>query len=280
MRIIQKGNFEEGVGYDIRIEENGKDYYYHILILDDEESIIYAQKPFNIKGKEDIDWNELSLKFKEVHYQNAYPNANFNSYEKNCYLYGKEQADEIKQAEWKKEEEERKLRDKLMSFSISYSTARDIYRLIGNYNKVEVINEVYPYREYLVDDKWVVKFRKYDIVSVIEKSEDDKAKKDWGKRVNKIAKLAGTNYNIATIVGDITDIEEAIRILKEVLNILNGKDFKERFFKINLSYFFSFEIPDRRIKEFFENQLTSEIFNKLKLTNKFYSQIRNEFLKN
>ncbi len=281
MRIIQKGNVNDNGSYDIRItEENGKNYYYHVLVLEDGESIIYSQKPFNIKGKKDISWNELSLEFKEIHYKNAYPNANLNSYEKNCYLYGKQQADEIRQAEQQKKEEEKKLRGKLMSLPIDYFSAEAIYNHIGDYDKVKVISAVYPHEEYLIDDKWVVKFRKNDIVSVMEKSEDDKAKKDWGKRVNQIAKLAGTNYNIATIVGDITDIDEAVQTLKEVLKVLDENDFKERFCQYNLEYFiFGFEIPNTKIKNFFEHKLTQEIFNKLKFTKKFYGEVQ-EILKN
>lgn len=275
MRKIIRGNVNDNGCYDIRItEDNGKNYYYHVLLLEDGESIIHSQKPFNIKGKKDISWDELSLEFKEIHYKNAYPNANLNSYEKNCYLYGKQQADEIRQAEQQKKEEEKKLRGKLMSLPIDYFSAEAIYNHIGDYDKVKVISAVYPHEEYLIDDKWVVKFRKYEIVSVMKKSEDDKAKKDWGNRVNKIAKLAGTNYNIATIVGDITDIDDAVQILKEVLNILNDDDFIEQFNISNFEYLvFGEKIPISKIKDFLEYKLSWEFCKKLKFNKKFYTEV-------
>lgn len=54
-RIIQKGNIRSDNIYDVRIiEENGDNYYYHFLRLEDGESVITSGKPFNLRSVVEI----------------------------------------------------------------------------------------------------------------------------------------------------------------------------------------------------------------------------------
>ena len=104
IRIIQKGNVSLG-SFDVRIiESDGKTYYYHFLELVDGQQAIESQKPINLKGVEDILWDNLPFTVKELHCKKAFPNYNLNDYETRCLLFGKEQTDQALAEERKKEE--------------------------------------------------------------------------------------------------------------------------------------------------------------------------------
>lgn len=229
MRFIKKGNVNDNECYDIRIsEENGKDYYYHVFALADGESIIYSARPFNIRNAEEISWDNLSIKVRDAHYNNMYPNGQNKDFQKNSFIYGLEKANQIKETTERKKEEERLQMEYLMGFSINYYTALAIYNAIGKFNKVNVIFEKYGRKfkgKYLVDDKRFVVVENYEVVSVTEMADEEHKRAEWGKRVGKIAKLAGTSYDLATVVGNVEEIDEAVEILKEVKDVLSKAEF-------------------------------------------------------
>lgn len=278
-RIIQKGNIRSDNIYDVRIiEENGDKYYYHFLRLEDGESVITSGKPFNLRSVVEISWNDLPIKLRNAHFNNLYSNANFNTYEKNCFLYGKREADEIKQYADQKEKKKEQLKEKLSKIahesSIYYFEALEIYDVIGDYEKV-VVTENWQWKEFIVDDEWVIKKKKGKIVSVIKKSEEKKQKQEWGKRVSKIAKLAGTSYNMATIVANISDINEAVSLLQKISNLLNSEEFV-----IYINYHcFSRDVINLEIKWFLLEKLQKEQIERLNWNRKFYSSVE-EILKN
>lgn len=275
LRIIQKGNIRSNNIYDVRIiEENGNKYYYHFLRLEDGENVITSQKPFNLSSAMDISWNDLPIKVRNAHFNNLYPNTNSNTYEKNCFLYGKQEADDIKKAADQKEKEKEQLKEKLNKVahesSIYYFEALEIYDAIGDYEKV-VVTENWPWKEFIVDDEWVIKKKKGKIVSVIKKSEEKKQKQEWGKRVSKIAKLAGTSYNMATIVANISDINEAVSLLQKILNLLKSEEF--------IIYLNWSRIDFVGISGFLSKYLPKEQIERLNWNRKFYSSTE-EILKN
>lgn len=278
-RIIQKGNIRSDNIYDVRIiEENGDKYYYHFLRLEDGESVITSAKLFNLRSVVEISWNDLPIKLRNAHFNNLYPNANFNTYEKNCFLYGKQEADEIKKADDQKEKEKEQLKEKLNNIahesSIYYFEALEIHDAIGDYEKV-VATENWPWKEFIVDDEWVIKKKKGKIVSVLKKSEEKKQKQEWGKRVSKIAKLAGTSYNMATIVVNISDINEAVSLLKKISNLLNS----EEFIIFIESHYLKWAYMNQVSQWFLSEHLPKEQIERLNWNRKFYSSAE-EILKN
>ncbi|MGN1297540.1 MAG: hypothetical protein ACI4VH_03820 [Clostridia bacterium] len=278
-RIIQKGNIGSDNIYDVRIiEENGDNYYYHFLRLEDGESVITSGKPFNLRSVVEISWNDLPIKLRNAHFNNLYPNANFNTYEKNCFLYGKQDADEIKRAADQKEREKEQLKEKLNNIahksSIYYFEALEIYNAIGDYENV-VVTKNGSWKEYIVDDEWVIKKKKGIIVSVLKKFEEKKQKQEWGKRVSKIARLAGTSYNMATIVANISDINEAVSLLKKISNLLNSEEF---IIYINPHCLNCGDI-NFDIKWFLSKELQKEQIERLNWNKKFYNSVE-EILKN
>lgn len=226
MRTVQKGNCD-GDCFDVRIiEQNKRVYFYSYLLFDSGVTVIPSKRPLNLKGISDISWFELPLKLKEAHYEALYPNNNLGDYEKQCFLYGKEQTDEEIAAERKKEEEREKFEnEKAEQFPIYSFFAMDIYDEIGWYEKVAVIYDRRSIIEVLVDDKYVIKGKNFRITSIQLKSENISKKKEWGHRVTKLSKSAGTNFNFATIVGKIPDDDEAIEILKDIKKVINSEEF-------------------------------------------------------
>ena len=98
-RIVHKGNIVKG-GFDIRITETDeKKYYYHFLDLEGGSSVMNSDNPFNLKGEAEILWVDLPFEVREAHYKNVYPNDDLDDYDKKCFLYGKEKADEMIAAE-------------------------------------------------------------------------------------------------------------------------------------------------------------------------------------
>lgn len=281
-RTIQKGNVKEG-SFDVRIiEPDGKTYYYHFLELEDGESVIYVTKPFNIKGQLDILWDELPFKVKETHYKNLYPNDNLNDYDKKCLLYGKQQTDEAIAAEREKEEKRDSFySEKAYRFPIYSSLAMQVYDEIGWYENVEVTHEKGKFTQFIVDDKYVVKARSFDIISIETKEEDEANRKEWGRRVNEIAQSAGTSFDFATVVANISEKDKAVKILKRIYAELNSEEFNCH---MKCQYMYSDYNTDNwslknGIRSFMDKVLSSEYTNNLNLSNKFYNAVK-EILNN
>lgn len=226
MRKIIKGNLTDSGCYSIRITEDNKDYYYNIIILESgDHTVLDPGKPCNISGPEEISWDDLSIKIRKNHYKNIHPNGISDDFQKNCFLYGEQKAREIKEAEEKKKEEERLFFEKLRSFSVDYYVAKEVYKAIGIFEKIEVIRKTWiSSGEYLVDDKWYVKVENYKVTSVKEKSEVEKEKAEWGKRVREISKLAGTSYQLATVIGNFSDKDKAVEVLITIKRCLDSWD--------------------------------------------------------
>ena len=225
-KTIQKGNVKKG-SFDVRIiEPDGKIYYYHFLELVDGQQAIESPKPVNLKGAEDIQWDNLPFKVRELHCKKIYPNHNLNDYEIRCLLYGKQQTDEEIAANKKREEERENFLHKVVFEDevCVYSMAATIYDNIGPWDSIQVIYERNGKGKFIVDDKIVtIEYRK--IISIEDKAVYDAERKAWGRRISQIAKSAGTTFDMATVVGKITDIDKAIEILKEIVQKLNSEEF-------------------------------------------------------
>ena len=274
-RIIQKGNVRSDNYYDIRItEENGDKYYYHFLNLSDGETVI-ASKPFNLKNMTEISWNDLPIKLRSEHYKNVYPGFNPSTYQKNCFLFGKEKADEIEDTIRKKEEEKKELDEKISHIErelmiFDESEVMQIYCTVGEIEKVQTTHEKYPWHEYLVNDKWVIKRRMYSLVSIEEKSDSEKQKKEWGRRVKLIANLANTSFDMATVVGNIKDTEQAVSILKKIVELVNSAEFYDKF-EWHISFYK--EVDIREVKRFLSRFLSQELIEVLNWSKKFQNAV-------
>lgn len=101
IRIIKKGNVRSD-SFDIRItESDGKEYYYHFLKLENRNVVIYSPRLYRLNVSTSISWEELPIEVKESHYKELYPENNLTSYEKECFLYGKYEADKMREEEIK-----------------------------------------------------------------------------------------------------------------------------------------------------------------------------------
>ena len=275
-RIVQKGNVTQG-GFDIRITEaDGKDYYYHFLKLEGGNSVIHSINPFSIKGKCETVWDELPFEVKEAHYKNIYPNEDLNDYDKRCFLYGKEQADKIIAAE--KEREKRKFtlihkvvyKDDLCSIIV----AQVIYDEIGPWESFETIYTNGTSRgKFCVDNK-IITVEHFKIVSVEDKSDYEVKRKEWGQRIRRIANEAGTSFEMATVIGKITDDLEARVVLKEVVEELKSAEFEEHM--KNRGYFSQYSIyDDRNLVEDIRDFLRPKYWNtNLNISNKFRNEVK------
>lgn len=282
-RAIHKGNVKEG-SFDVRIiESDSKTYYYHFIQFEDGESAIEAIHPFDLKGEANISWNDLPVKVKEVHYKNLYPNDTLNDYDKKCFFYGKQQTDEEIAAE--KEREKRKeeflhkvvYKDKVCGYYI----AEVIYDNIGTWESFEVIYKGTGSGKFCVDNK-VITVENWKIISVEEKADYDKERKNWGKRVGEIAKAAGTSFDMATVIGNITNDTNAIEILKIVEERLNSDNFKA--YMNRDIYYSKYNTDDMSLKYGIRDFLRDEVFSrsiliKLNLSKKFCNAVK-EILNN
>lgn len=280
IRIIQKGNMTEA-SFDIRITEpNGKEYYYHFLKLEGGDIAIYSPRLYRLKGQINISWEDLPLEVKKSHYKELYPKDNLTSYEKNCFFYGKYEADKMLAEERRKEQERLRFDSEAFRFPIPFALAIKIYDEIGNYDKVEVLKQRGSNYLLLVDDKYIVK-AKYDKIIFIKKEDDEPAEqKKWGDRINQIAKAAGTSFKFASVVGEISDTEEAIKILKRVHEEIFSEKFKS-FMKDSCVYYSSYlSYVKNAITAFLNENLPDEYTSKIKISNKFCKAVKEEILKN
>lgn len=281
-RTVQKGNAKEG-SFDVRIiESDGKTYYYHFLELIDGEQAMESQKPINLKGEENISWNNLPFKLKEVHCKNIYPNDDLNDYEKKCLLYGKEQTDKAIAAQREKEEKRDSFyREKASDFPIYSWLAMEVYDEIGWYENVEVVCEKGRFTQFIVDNKYVVKSYSFKIISIETKGEHEANRKEWGRRMNEIAKSAGTSFDFATVVANITEVNTAISILKVIYEKINSEEFnlhmkcKSWHSEYNTDYL----SLKGGIQSFLRNELSSEYMRDLNFGSKFCNAVK-EILNN
>ena len=107
-------------------------------------------------------------------------------------------------------------------------------------------------------------------MSIEEKSYAEKQRKEWGKRVSHIAKQAKTSFNMATVVGNISDVDEAVTILKEIVRIVNSQDFYDEF---RLDFKWYKVIYKYRFDIFISRFLSKEEIEKLNWTKKFQSSL-------
>ena len=272
-RIVHKGNIVKG-GFDVRITEaDGRGYYYHFLEFEGGNSVIDSIGSFNLKGEAEILWDELPLEVKEAHYKNVYPHDDLDDYEKKCFLYGKEKADEIIADE--KEREEFLDKVAFQDHICGYYMAEVIYDNIGPWKSIEVMYERGGKGKFCIDNK-IITVECYKIVSIEDKADYDAEKKAWGHRMNQIAKAAGTSFEMATIVGNITNDTNAIEILKIVVEKLNSDDFKAH---MSRGYYSQYNTDDRILKNGVRTFLIEEVFSgsiitRLNFSNKFYKAVK------
>lgn len=277
-RIVHKGNVTPG-SFGVRIvESNGKDYYYHFLELEGGNSVIHSNNPFNLKGKFVIAWDELPFEVKEAHYKNIYPKDNLNDYDKRCFLYGKEQADEMIAAEKERKKQKEDLiykvayEDRLCSYTI----AMTIYDEIGPWESFEVIHEKGLSRGKFCIDNRIITVEHFKIVSIEDTADYEAKRKEWGHRIRRIANEAGTSFEMATVVGKITDDTKAIEMLKEVVEKLNSDEFASH---MKRSFYYSeYNTNDRSLKDGIRDFLFCELSpyasHYLNMSNKFCNEVK------
>jgi len=277
-RIVQKGNVKEG-SFDVRIiESDGKTYYYHFLELKGENSVIHSNTPLNLKGETEILWDELPFEVKEEHYKNMYPYDDLDDYDKKCFLYGKEKADEIIAAEKEREKQKKEFLNKVayQDKVCGYSVAEVIYSNIGPWESFEVIYKGTGSGKFRVNNK-VITVENWKIVSVEEKAEYEEKRKAWGHRISQIAKAAGTSFDMATVVGNITNDTNAIEILKIVVERLNSDNFKAY---MNRDIYYSrYNTDDMSLKYGIRDFLRDKVFSRsilieLNLSKKFCNAVK------
>lgn len=281
-RTIQKGNVKEG-SFDVRIiESDGKTYYYHFLELVDGQQAIESQKPINLKGVEDILWDNLPFTVKEAHCKKIYPNYNLNDYETRCLLYGKQQTDEEIVVKKKREEERENFLHKVVFEDevCVYSMAATIYDNVGPWDSIQVIYERNGKGKFCVDGK-IITIEHRKIISIEDKAVYDAERKAWGRRISQIAKSAGTTFDIATVVGKITDTDIAIETLKEIVGKLNSDEFE---LYMKRSFYYSKYNTDNRIlidgiRNFLFCELSPYASPYLNMSNKFCNAVK-EILNN
>lgn len=248
-RIVQKGNIISEDNYRIRIvEENGDKYHYHYLKTGEVVIVFAPSKPFKLKNMVEIPWEDLPTKLVFEHEIRLKRNLPPNKYQ------GKENT----------------VRDIARCFGVYEAYANMIYDTIGQLEKVEVISNKYPWIEYLVNEKWIIETKCSFLISIKEKAYAKKQKKNWGKRVNYIANQAKTSFDMATVVGDIDDIKEAIKLLKKIDKIVNSQEFYYEF----KTYFSSYKkIYKGRFYSFLSHYLTKEQIKKLNFSEKFQNSL-------
>lgn len=275
-RIVHKGNVTKG-SYDVRITEtDGKEYYYHFSCHGNYKicSIwILHNNLFNLRREREESWDKLPFEVKEKHYKKIHPNDDLDDYEKNCFFYGKEKADEMIAAE-KKEEFLNKVA--FQHHICGYYMAEVIYDHIGPWESIEVMYERGGKGKFCIDNK-IITVECYKIVSIEDEADYEAGRKAWGQRISQIAKAAGTSFEMATVVGNITIDTNAIEILKEVVKRLNSDDFKE-YMNRNI-YYSKYTTDDMILKDGIRAYLRDEVFShsivtKLKFSNKFSNEVK------
>lgn len=273
-RIVHKGNVTKK-SYDVRITEtDGKEYYYHFSCHGDYKicSIwILHNNLFNLRREREESWDKLPFEVKEKHYKEIYPNDDLDEYEKNCFFYGKEKADEIIASEKKKEA----LINKAVHDDeiCSYTVARRIYEKVGPWNSIELIYQKGLLEKFYVDDK-IVTVERLVVISVENKADYEAKRKQWGQRIRRIANEAGTSFEMATVIGKITDDLEARVVLKEVVEELKSAEFEEHM--KNRGYFSQYSIyDDRNFVEDIRDFLRPKYWNtNLNISNKFRNEVK------
>ncbi len=221
MRKIFKGNVNGNGHYSIRIIENNKVYYYNII---SDRLVFGPLYELDMVDTEEVFWEDLPIKFREIHYNAIYPDV-INDFQKKCFIYGEQKANEMRQKEEQQEEDKRLFRERLKSFPVRDYIAKAIYNSIGTFEKIVIVHEVWiSGGEYIVDDEKYVKVEDYKVTSVKKISEVQKEKAEWGKRVEKISKLAGTSYQLATVIGNFSDQDKAVEVLTTIKQCLYSWD--------------------------------------------------------
>ena len=276
-RIVHKGNVTQG-SFGVRITEtDGKEYYYHFLELEGGNSVIHSTNPFNIKGKFETVWDELPFEVKEAHYKNIYPNDNLDDYDKRCFLYGKEKADEIIVAEKEREKKKEEFLNKAVYEDdvCDYYMAEVIYDNIGPWNSFKTIYEKIRNGKFCIDGK-IITIEDLRIIYIEDATSCEVKRKAWGKRISQIAKEAGTSFEMATVVGNITDDTRAIEVLKIVVEKLNSDDFKVH---MNKFYYSKYNTDDKILKSGIRDFLFLDLLSncrttKLNMSNKFCKAVK------
>lgn len=275
-RIVQKGNDKES-GFDVRIiESDCQSYYYHFIQFEDSESAIEAIQPFNFKSVANIAWNDVPLKVKEAHYKNLYPNDTLNDYDKKCFFYGKQQTDEEIAAEEEKANQRREFIHKVVYEDkvCDYFMAGVIYDSIGKWNSFQVIYERNGKGNFCVDDK-IITVERWRVVSIEDKADYNKKRKNWGIRVGEIAREAGTSFDFATAIGNITEKEKAVKILKRIYDELNA----EEFYLFMNSIYSDYNTDEWSLKDgirsfLYRRNVSSEYTKHINYSNKFCNAVK------
>jgi len=263
-RIVHKGINEKGLDNNIRITEpNGKVYYY--LYNDYHDEVMFCMNPLDIKSDTEFPWDQVPIHVKDAHYRNIYHNSVFVWDERTRLFYGKISA---------KDERYIFQKHKASSFTISRFLAMEIYDEIGFYEEVNSVKKNGIYYELVIDNKYIVKAKEYTIISIETMEQNAAKKKEWGHRINLIAKAAGTSFDLATIVANIAETDKAIEVLKEINKILHSKDFPVNV-KKNIP---KWAIPNRarieyEIKMYLLNTILIRFEGKLNWSKRFFDEV-------
>ena len=81
------------------------------------------------------------------------------------------------------------------------------------------------------------------------------SRREWGRRVNQMAKSAETSYSMATVVGNITDTDEALKVLRKIKYLVDSKEF------------FNYIVPFKKFRKFQINKTKKWLIWKLSKLN-------------
>ena len=204
-------------GYDVRIENDGISHYFQFRSSTSDR--VYKIDPVELENGRAIPWLALPLKVRVEYFKVCFPDqeANIENEEFNIFVFGPEEgAKKNEQIKWAKAH-------LIWDLAITLEIAKEI----GNFEKVRRLETM----NFLVEEKWLITvsldretFKYYfeieDYSSVL------KARKEFGRRASRRAKLAGVPWKIGTLVNDIEDDSYAVTILKSIKASVGTADTK------------------------------------------------------
>lgn len=225
MKKITKGNEYDSrlggrryamwtTGYDVCIEEEGgKKYFYRLRCY--EYATVERISPVELENPEELEWMRLHEAIRLHHFYDINPSGT--EQEMNLCVYGEEEGEKINaRNEWAETH-------RIYSRDITL----DVLDELGQFEKVKFLKsesgrDIYAY---LIDDKWLVSVitrnitvggEYYDTYRVSDYEAIKDRRREFGRRVARLAKKADVPWEVGVFAGNIADEDEAVEVLKRV----------------------------------------------------------------
>ena len=202
-------------------EPNGQTYAYRLRAFDLRVSVEKLVDVIVLDTPREISWESIDEEVRSAHFDVLFPNGT--EFEKNLFVYGdvegQRRNDEIKWAE------DHLVYDRNVTFRLREE--------VGDFTKVRFLRTIshapgtgYKSHIYVVDEKWQVTVTSgvydqrtgefYASYAVEDYATIVASQKSFGRRVSRMAKVAGVPWEIGVFVGHIADENEGIEILKSI----------------------------------------------------------------